>query len=326
MHNKRFAVASMTCGATIVALMFSAVWLPNAACAQRAATADEANVVVEQGIRYGDNHPRQKLDLVLPADRQVSRPLPVIVYVHGGAWKMGHRGAGIKPLRRLVATRDYAGVTVGYRLSGDAVWPAQIHDCKAAIRWVRGNAEQYGFDADRIAVYGHSAGGHLVALLGTSGGVERLEGEVGDFDRLSSKVNCVVNFFGPTDFTTIADHPCEMDYAGPESAAAQLFGGTIRERPQVARDASPLWHVDRNDAAQLILHGDQDQLVPYQQATVLHRALTAAGVPTALITVRGGKHGNFEGPATERLVEQFLDRHLQDGTVEVESQTLDPGA
>ncbi len=125
----------------------------------------------------GTSDPRQRLDLLLPTHRTAAnKPLPVIVYIHGGGWSLGDKQQGLKYLKPFVETGDYAGVSIGYRLSQDATWPAQIHDCKAAIRWIRAVASRYNLDADRIAAIGHSAGGHLVSMLGTSDGVQEHEG------------------------------------------------------------------------------------------------------------------------------------------------------
>ena len=142
---------------------------------------------------------RQTLDMVLPKEPQ-NETLPVIVFIHGGAWRTGDKRAGIPRIARLVATGHFAGVSVGYRLSQEAQWPAQIHDCKAAIRWIRANAEKYGLDPERIGVWGSSAGGHLVSVLGTSGEVPEMDGQLGQSPELSSRVTCVVDFFGPTNF------------------------------------------------------------------------------------------------------------------------------
>ncbi len=155
---------------------------------------------LEKDIPYaGTKNPRQTLDLLLPKTVTGSgKPLPVIVYIHGGAFRSGNKAMGYGPLGALVASGEYAGATINYRLSGEAIWPAQIHDTKAAIRWVRANAAKYGLDPNRIAVMGSSAGGHLAAMVGTSGGVAELEGQLGSHTGTSSGVRCVVDLFGPS--------------------------------------------------------------------------------------------------------------------------------
>src|SRR5581483_3788056 len=146
-----------------------------------------------------------KLDLYLPK-AEAKKPRPVVVWIHGGGWSGGNKSSGAR-LADLVSTGDYAGVSVGYRLTGVAPWPAQIHDCKAAIRWIRANAKKYNFDPDRIGVWGSSAGGHLVSMLGTSGDVKDLEGSNGSPGQ-STRVRCVVDFCGPSDFLAfVKDNP-----------------------------------------------------------------------------------------------------------------------
>ncbi|MEM7394675.1 MAG: alpha/beta hydrolase, partial [Verrucomicrobiota bacterium] len=145
---------------------------------RRVARVDDRGLKGVKALRdlaYADSdNPRQKLDLYLP-EKPASEKLPVIVYIHGGAWKGGNKSGGGRLLAPYVSGGRFAGVSVGYRLSGEAIWPAQIHDCKAAVRWVRGHAEEYGLDPDRIGLWGTSAGGHLVAMLGVGGEVETLE-------------------------------------------------------------------------------------------------------------------------------------------------------
>ena len=166
-----------------------------------------ANIRATRDLSYADNdNPRQRLDLYLPAAPTSDKPLPVVVWIHGGAWRAGDKAGGIGQLSSFVASGDYAGVSVGYRLTDEANWPAQIYDCKAAIRWIRGNAEKYHLDPNRIGVWGSSAGGHLVAMLGTSGDVESLEGELGTYADQSSRVTCVVDYFGPSELLTMGDY------------------------------------------------------------------------------------------------------------------------
>ncbi|MGH7202399.1 MAG: alpha/beta hydrolase fold domain-containing protein, partial [Planctomycetaceae bacterium] len=159
------------------------------AFAQRNPARIPDSVRVERDVPYaGTDNPRQRLDVLLPKEPAGEKPLPVVVFIHGGGWRNGAKERGLRELVPLVESGEYVGVTIGYRLSGEAKWPAQIHDCKAAIRWIRANAAKYHFDPDRIGVVGTSAGGHLVALLGTSGGVEALEGNLGSHDEAGSRV------------------------------------------------------------------------------------------------------------------------------------------
>ena len=183
-------------------------------------------VSVQRDIPYADSeHPRQQLDLLLPEKRDSDTALPVIAFIHGGAWRGGDKRSGIQRLAPFVASGEFAGLSIGYRLSADATWPAQIHDCKAAIRWIRANAAKHNLDPDRIAVWGSSAGGHLVAMLGVSGEVEALEGKLGEHLDQDSRVQCVVNFFGPSELLTMGDHPSSIAHNAPESPESLLVGG-----------------------------------------------------------------------------------------------------
>jgi acetyl esterase/lipase len=240
-------------------------------------------------IPYADtDHPRQRLDLYLPEARASDKLLPVIAFIHGGAWRAGNKEGGRGQVLRFARSGEYAGVSIGYRLSSDAVWPAQIHDCKAAIRWLRAHAAEYNLDPDRIGVMGSSAGGHLVAMLGVSNGVEDLAGDVGPDTEQPSGVTCVVDLFGPTDLLTMNDYPSRIDHDSPNSPESLLIGGAIQRHPDTARAASPLSYVTRDDAPILIIHGTDDPLVPFNQSEQFLAALKQAGVESYLIPVEGG--------------------------------------
>jgi acetyl esterase/lipase len=264
------------------------------------------NVRAELDIPYaGTENPRQRLDLYLPQKPAAEGPLPLVVYVHGGGWLGGDKRAGAT-LLPLVQSGEYAVASVGYRLTPEAIWPAQIHDCKAAIRWLRANAGKHGIDPARIGVAGSSAGGHLVTLLGTTAGVEDLEGTLGPHGDADSRVVCVVNQFGPSDF---------QDISGANEAAkgmlAKLLGGRPEEVPEVARAASPLAHVTRDDAPIICIHGTKDALVPYSQSTRLDAACAQAGVECLVLTIPDGGHGGFRNPEVQVRTKQFLDKYLR---------------
>lgn len=250
------------------------------------------------------------MDIGLP-EKMPDRPLPVIVWIHGGGWKMGT----YKWLRSASFVKHgYAAVSIQYRFLDEARFPAQIHDCKAAIRFLRANASKYGIDPNRIGVWGGSAGGHLAALLGTSGGVKELEGDEGNAG-VSSRVQAVCEWYGPNDLT-VSDHEPEPGRKKPP-LLVQLLGATIKEKPELYRLASPITHVSSDDPPFLIVHGDADELVAFRQAQVMHDALTKTGVESALIKVREGNHGltakDMQPTAEEiekRMVE-FFDRHLK---------------
>jgi acetyl esterase/lipase len=267
-------------------------------------------------------NPRQRLDLYLPKSRKREK-LPVIVFFHGGGWQVGDKSDGAGRLMPLLRTGHYAGVSAGYRLSGEATWPAQIHDAKAAIRWIRGNASRYGLDGDRIGVWGRSAGGHLALLLGASGDVPELEGGVGENDGVSSRVAAVANFFGVSELLAMIGPPSDVDRTRADAPEALLLGGPLRENPERAKAASPLTYVSPNDPPVLTVHGTEDRTVPYDQAVRLDAALREAGVPSYFVRVEGAGHGNIGTAADDRL-EAFFARYLLDERVEVSTAPIQP--
>ncbi len=277
---------------------------------------------VKRDIAYaGTDNPRQTLDVYLPKKRATTTPLPVIVFIHGGGWRAGDKAAGAGSLSRFVAGGEYAGVSVGYRLTSEAQWPAQIHDCKAAVRWVRGNAKELNLDADKIAVWGTSAGGHLVSMLGTSGDVKELEGTLGSHTTQSSRVSCVVNFFGPENFVTMVDKPSTMDRTTKDYPEALLIGGRVQDVPEKAEAASPVTYISSDDPPFLTAHGTKDPLVPYDQALELDAALKKAGVSHHLIEMTGAGHG-FRSEDLDQRVEQFLALQLRGVKAEISTAAI----
>ena len=257
----------------------------------------------------GDRNPRHRLDIFLPARRPKGQRLPVLAYVHGGGWQNGDKRDGLSRVAGFVAGGRYIGVTIGYRLTGEAQWPAQIHDCKAAIRWLKANADRYGIDPDRIAVYGHSAGGHLVAMLGVSGGVKDLAGSLGPHMKFDSRVAAVVDFCGPTDFLRMNDFPSVIDHNAANSPESRLVGGAIQEQRERCRHASPLTYVTSDDAPFLVVHGTGDQLVAYNQSELLTASLERAKVPVGLLTIKNGGHG-LGGSVLDARVRAFLEHRF----------------
>lgn len=275
-----------------------------------------AGVVLQRDVEYGRAGDRALYLDILRPEKPAEKPLPVIVFIHGGAWRAGNKAAGLPRLVPFVASGKYVGVSVGYRLSDEAVWPAQIHDCKAAIRYLRANAEKLGIDPEKIGVWGPSAGGHLVALLGTSGGVEELEGDCGSPGQ-SSRVSCVVDFCGPSDFTRILRLP---GGAAPEAVTA-LLGGPLEQKRAEAIAASPVTHATRDDPPFLIVHGTQDTTVPISQAEVLYQRLKQAGVDVTFVKIEGGGHG-IGGAEIQNRVQAFFDKHLRGVDVEVSAEPI----
>lgn len=272
-----------------------------------------AGVTAHRDLAYvAGGHERQKLDLFVPESPATPRPL--VIWIHGGGWSAGDK-SGCPPLRQGWAQRGYAIASLNYRLSQHAVFPAQIEDCKAAIRWLRAHARQHRLDPERFGVWGSSAGGHLVALLGTTG--EVAEFDVGSHLAMSSRVQAVMDDFGPTDFRQMDAHRlpgATLVHNSPQSPESRLIGADISDPANAARvaRANPITYVSQDDAPFLILHGDQDPLVPHHQSELLYVALRAARVRVRLNIVRGGGHGSGFGEwELEKMRRDFFDHHLQ---------------
>jgi len=262
-----------------------------------------------------DGHERQRLDLYLPQRKDgqdASKGLrPLIIWVHGGAWRSGSKDR--TPAVRFV-DEGYAVASVNYRLSQHAVFPAQIQDCKAAVRGLRANAGKYGYDPNRFGAWGASAGGHLVATLGTAGDVNDFD--VGPNAGVSSRVQAVCDFFGPTDLTKMSSFWSTMNHDAPDSPESLLIGGPVQENKDKARRANPIAYVTKDDPPFLIVHGDKDPLVPHNQSEIFCKALKDAGVAVTFYTVPGGGHGGFQDPSVNSLVGDFFRKHLKRRGVE----------
>lgn len=275
-------------------------------------------------LSYADtDNPRQRLDLYLPKMRKSEKPLPVVVFIHGGGWRNGDKSSGANNVGRYVASGEYAGVSVGYRLSGETQWPAQIHDCKAAIRWIKAHAGEYNLDPQKIGVWGSSAGGHLVSMLGTSGDVKELEGTLGKHLDQDSKVTCVANYYGPENFLTMIRQPSQIDRTqGDDYPEALLLGGSVTEREAVAREASPVTHVSEGDSPFFTAHGTDDPVVPFAQGEEIHAALIKAGVPSILQQMTHGGHG-FRSDVLDERLKQFFDQHLRGIESKIDSSPIE---
>jgi acetyl esterase/lipase len=246
----------------------------------------------------------RSLDLYVPEAKPV-KPLPLIVWIHGGAWLGGNKD---RPNGTALLKEGFALASINYRLSQEAVFPAQIEDCKAAIRFLRAKSSEYGIDPERIGVFGSSAGGHLVALLGV--GADKKEWEVGEHLDQSSQVQAVCDWFGPTNLSTMAAQSrsdSRIQHDAPDSPESKLIGATVPEAPEKSKAASPLTYVTSDDSPMLIVHGDVDPVVPVQQSETFHAALEKAGVKSKLHIVKGGGHGNgFQVPEVQQLVREFF--------------------
>jgi len=253
-----------------IAALSGATAQPGTALGQR--MMEVADATIHRDLVYKTvNGAVLTLDLYCP--EKFSGALPVIIYIHGGGWRRGRKEKC--PAVGLVQD-GYAVASIDYRLTSTALFPAQIEDCKAAVRWLRANAAKYNLDADRIGVWGHSAGGHLAALLGTSGGVPELEGS-GDNMQYSSQVQAVCDSAGPTDLLA-------MTNLGPKRTFAieGLLGGPLEKDKAKAIAASPIHYVSKDDPPFLIVHGEGDRTVPVEQSQRLYEELRKAGVNATL--------------------------------------------
>jgi acetyl esterase/lipase/cytochrome b561 len=271
-------------------------------------------------IAYADKSQAQKLDIYIP--NEGDGPFPVIISIHGGAFKHGDKADGqITPMLEGLK-RGYAIVSINYRLSGEAIWPAQIYDCKAAVRWVRANAKQYKLNPDKIAAWGGSAGGHLSAMLGTTGNVKELEDLTQGNPEQSSRVQAVVDWFGPTNFLKMDDDAKESKvknpqiHSVPDSPESELIGKNLADAPELVKAANPETYITKDDPPFLIQHGSVDPLVPYPQslyfAEKLEKITGKANVTFELIP--GSGHGGpaFSTPENLNKVFTFLDKILKE--------------
>ena len=245
------------------------------------------------------------LDLYLPDETgegvdPVTGPFPLIVWVHGGAWRAGSKDR--VPVKRWL--RDGLAIaSVDYRLSGEAKFPAQIHDIKAAVRFLRSSAGEFGIDPNQIAVAGSSAGGHLAALVGVSNGVRELEGSVGQCQSFVSDVGAAVSFYGASNLRTILSQSTEHGLSVRVPALQLLLGGQPDEKPELAELASPISHVDQSDPPLWLIHGDADPQMPVEQSVELQEIYRKKHLPVQFDVVKGGKHGGSEFYTDQRLSE-----------------------
>ncbi len=291
---------------SLLSLVFALAVVPTA-CAQKAQTPPKVpdTVVFEPGIEYA-NPDGQHLKLDLARPKSGDGPFPAILCIHGGGFRAGTR-EGYDGLCIRLAERGYVAVTVTYRLAPKYQFPAAVHDVKAAVRWLRSHASEYHIDPDRIGVTGGSAGGHLAQFLAVTGGVAQFEGESGN-PGPSSRVACVVNVYGPSDFT--------KSYGKSVDAAEVLplwLGGNLETAKPRHILASPLNWVTPDAAPTLCIHGTEDKYVNHEQAVWLVDRLKAAGVEAELLTLPGAGHG-FKGDDVKKADEAlfaFFDKHLK---------------
>lgn len=262
------------------------------------------DVIFEKGVEYS-NPDNQHLQVDLARPTKGEGPFPAILCIHGGGFRAGTRD-GYDGLIRKMAERGYVAATVTYRLAPQYPFPAAVYDCKAAVRWLRANAGKYHIDPSRIGVTGGSAGGHLAQFLGVTGGVKEFEGD-GGYPEQSSRVTCVVNQYGPSDFT--------KSYGKSVDAAEVLplfLGGNLEQARAQHIRSSPLYWVTPDAAPTLCIHGTNDNYVAFEQATWIVDRLKASAVEAELLPIEGAGHG-FSGDNAKRADEAmfaFFDRHL----------------
>lgn len=293
-----------------------------------------AGFTAEYDIPYVPNgDSAQTLDLYYP-EKLAEKPEPLLVWIHGGGWTGGSK-MPVPYLNQL--TRGYLVASIEYRFSQKAIFPAQIQDCQAAIRWLRAHAQKYNIDRDRIGVGGASAGGHLVALLGTSGG-KKVFSPIGGNEDESDRVQAVCDIFGPADFWTVVKQAAEDKTVknifkwNEDDPYSKLIGAKLGQDKEKCEVVSPVHYMSKDNPPFLILHGDHDALVPYAQSVELAELLTRAGVKVTLQRFPGAGHGGpaFGLPAVAQLTNAFFDKYLKgvDAKIEAlpdEKVTVQPG-
>ncbi len=261
-------------------------------------------VAFERGIEFA-NHDNQHLHLDLARPKQGNGPFPAVVCIHGGGFRAGTRD-GYDRLCMTLAERGYVAVTVTYRLSPAYRFPAAVQDCKASVRWLRANAAKYNIDPNRIGAMGGSAGGHLALFLGVTAGVKEFEGEANSGP--SSDVQCVVSFYGPSDFTKSYGKSVDAHEVLP-----LFFGGNLDEKRREHIAGSPLYWVTPRSAPTLCIHGTKDTYVGHEQAEWMVDRLKASAVEAELLTLDGAGHG-FKGEdaaKADAAMFAFFDRILK---------------
>jgi acetyl esterase/lipase len=239
-------------------------------------------------------------------------PEPLVVWIHGGAWMSGDK-TWMPPVLYLL-DKGFAMTSIDYRLSQEALFPAQIEDCKAAIRWLRANAARYNLDPDRVGVWGESAGGHLAALLGTAGDVTAWDQQGGSREH-SSRVQAVCDWFGPSDLLQMGVMKSGFDHNAVDAPEALLIGGPVQENKEKAKQANPITYITPAAPPFFIMHGEQDDVVPPGQSELLHRALVEAGLDSTLMIIPGMGHGVMEldeehWAELQRNIVDFFERTL----------------
>lgn len=257
-------------------------------------------------VKYGEADGKELLlDICMPIES--TEPLPVIMYIHGGGWRFGDKAASGGQGNAKFAQFGFFTCSINHRSTMEAPHPAQIHDVKAAVRWLRANAEKYNINPEKIGVWGHSSGGHLSALLGTSYDIPELEGESGS-PGYSSRVQAVCTSAGPSNIFHMGGW-----HDAPNSPEASLVGAEYHlDRPDIVKQLNPITYIREDAPPFLIVHGDLDEIVPVNQANLLFEALT----DVSYIRVKNGDHDDYNGGAMTMeeihpAVLAFFTKHLK---------------
>lgn len=296
-----------------VTLSFLAFLFAHATLAQIPARLKDAfpeGTVFHQNIPYAnDTLKKHQLDIYLPDSHQAK--LPLVIWIHGGAWNHNDKYADMGYMTETVRgfiENGYAFASIDYRHSTTKIFPAQIQDCSQGVQYLFDNAEKYGIDKSRIALIGFSAGGHLASILGLS-----LNNDVKEFyppsGKPSYKLKAILDFYGPADLLMMS---AKQDPDLGSDPIYQLLGAAAVKRPDLARKASPVTYVDKNDPPFFIVNGEKDESVPYQQSVLLKSMLDLAGVKNELTIVTGAPHYGkmFDAEEIRLKLFQFLKTHL----------------
>ncbi|WP_159467578.1 alpha/beta hydrolase [Dyadobacter sp. 3J3] len=267
--------------------------------------------IMHNNLAYAnDTLKRHKLDIYLPANAKGN--IPLVIWIHGGAWKLNDKFADIGYMKNTVKSfidEGYAFASIDYRYSTDAIFPAQIQDCNQAISWLYQNAGKYGIDKNKFAVIGFSAGGHLASLLALSNN-NKIKQFTPDGKGVPFKIKAVIDFYGPSNFMALIP---KIEINDPTDAVTSLFGATILERPDIATLASPTTYVDANDPPFIIFHGEKDESVPYTQSVLLRSYLSRVKVPNELTIVSNAPHYGemFDVESNRKKISVFLKTYLK---------------
>lgn len=305
-------LSALAAGLLVLTLGFGSAPAPvHGADTPKASTSAALAVTTEKNVVY-DTIDKQELQLDISAPKE-GGPYPCVVLLHGGAWIGGSRkdlSVGPKDgpsLIEEVAAKGYVVASVGYRLAPKHPFPAQIQDARAAVRFLRANAKRFNIDRDKVAAAGFSAGGHLALLLGLA---DKVEGwDAGSNLKESSRVQCVVDFFGPTDLCLYNTEAIRDAYLLP------VFGKEAKTDKTVFEKASPITYASKGAPPVLMFHGTFDVVVPVTHSEALHKKLQDAGATSELITLFAEGHG-WNGKTFTKSVSQaltFLDTHLKGG-------------